>query len=227
MQIITRPFFFWRWPVVFLFSASDVFLAFRAKRDIRCTWSVVNSVDYGPVSCGLSWGTGFVSPTGTFLLAWRWTWGRGWVLRTVKLVTRGYFLKWNTWVYYFDLSFLCCWGLCLPSSLKTFQQRASFGYMSDSKRFIWIQLRRWKSSITLSEQICPGFPYTGASQVAQSVKNLPVFQKTWVRSLGQEDPLEKGMATHSSVLAWRIPCTEEPGGLQSMGVTKSWTRLNE
>ena len=149
------------------------------------------------------------------------------VLWTVKLVTRGSFLKWNTWVYYFDLSFLCCWGLCLPSSLKTFQQRASFGYMSDSKRFIWIQLRRWKSSITLSEQICPGFPYTGASQVAQSVKNLPVFQKTWVRSLGQEDPLEKGMATHSSVLAWRIPCTEEPGGLQSMGVTKSRTRLNE
>ena len=44
--------------------------------------------------------------------------------------------------------------------------------------------------------------------------------KTWVRSLGQEDPLEKGMATHSSILAWRIPWTEEPGGLQSMGSQK-------
>ena len=48
------------------------------------------------------------------------------------------------------------------------------------------------------------------------VKNLPVMQETWVQSLGQEDPLEKGMATHSSILAWRIPWTEEPGGLQSM-----------
>ena len=49
------------------------------------------------------------------------------------------------------------------------------------------------------------------------VKNLPATQETWVRSLGQEDPLEKGMAAHSSILAWRIPWTEEPGGLQSMG----------
>ena len=51
----------------------------------------------------------------------------------------------------------------------------------------------------------------------QMVKNLPEMQETWVQSLGQEDPLEKGMATHSSILAWRIPWTEEPGGLQSMG----------
>ena len=53
--------------------------------------------------------------------------------------------------------------------------------------------------------------------VAQTVKHLPAMQETWVRSLGQEDPLEKEMATHSSILAWRIPWTEEPGGLQSMG----------
>ena len=45
------------------------------------------------------------------------------------------------------------------------------------------------------------------------VKNLPAMQDAWVRSLGQEDPLEEGMATHSSILAWRIPWTEEPGGL--------------
>ena len=49
------------------------------------------------------------------------------------------------------------------------------------------------------------------------VKNPPAMQETWVCSLGQEDPLEKGMATHSSILAWRIPRTEEAGGLQSMG----------
>ena len=51
------------------------------------------------------------------------------------------------------------------------------------------------------------------------VKYLPAMRETWVQSLGQEDPLEEGMAPHSSVLAWRIPGTEEPGGLQSMGHT--------
>ena len=53
--------------------------------------------------------------------------------------------------------------------------------------------------------------------VVQTVKNLPAVWETWIRSLGQQDPLEKGMATHSSILAWRIPGTEEPGGLPSMG----------
>ena len=56
-----------------------------------------------------------------------------------------------------------------------------------------------------------------ASLVAQTIKHLPAMQETWVRSLGQEDPLEKEMETHSSVLAWRIPGTAEPGGLPSMG----------
>ena len=56
-----------------------------------------------------------------------------------------------------------------------------------------------------------------ASLVAQMVKNLPVLQETWVLFLGQEDPLEKGMATYSCILVWEIPQTEEPGGLQSMG----------
>ena len=60
-----------------------------------------------------------------------------------------------------------------------------------------------------------------ASLVAQTVKNLPSMQETWVRSLGWEDPLEKGMATHSSVLTWRLPWTVGPGGLQSMG----WQRV--
>ena len=57
------------------------------------------------------------------------------------------------------------------------------------------------------------------------VKNLPEVQEMRVRSVGQEDPLEKGMATHSSILAWRIPWTEEPGGLQSMG-SQSQTQLS-
>ena len=56
-----------------------------------------------------------------------------------------------------------------------------------------------------------------ASLVAQVVNYLPTMQETQVQILGQEDPLQKGMATHSSILAWRIPWTEEPGGLQSVG----------
>ena len=56
-----------------------------------------------------------------------------------------------------------------------------------------------------------------ASLVARRVKNLPAMQETGVQSLGQEDPLEEGMATHSSILSWRIPWAEEPGRLQSMG----------
>ena len=52
--------------------------------------------------------------------------------------------------------------------------------------------------------------------MAPRVKNLPAMQETWVRSLGWEDPLEKEMATHSNILAWKIPGTEEPGRLQSM-----------
>ena len=59
-----------------------------------------------------------------------------------------------------------------------------------------------------------------ASLVPQMVKNLPSMQETWVRSLGWEDPLEKGMATHSSLLAWRIPWTQEPGEIQSMGLQR-------
>ena len=62
-----------------------------------------------------------------------------------------------------------------------------------------------------------------SSLVAQLVKNLPAVQETQVRSLGQKDPLEKEVATHSSVLAWKILWTEESGGLQSMGSQKSDT----
>ena len=69
----------------------------------------------------------------------------------------------------------------------------------------------WVSLAHLTPHLHMDFP------VAQMVKNLPALWETQVQSLGQEDPLEKGMATHSNILAWRIPWTEEPGGLQSMG----------
>ena len=67
-----------------------------------------------------------------------------------------------------------------------------------------------------------GYPlqYSWASLVAQMIKNFPAMRETWVRSLGQEDPLEKGTATQFSILAWRIPWTEEHGGLQSMDLQR-------
>ena len=60
----------------------------------------------------------------------------------------------------------------------------------------------------------------GAFLVAQMVKCLPIMRETWVQSLGQKDLLEKEMATHSNILAWKIPWTEEPGGLQSKGLQR-------
>ena len=68
-----------------------------------------------------------------------------------------------------------------------------------------------------------GYPlqYSWASPVAQMVKNPPAMRETWVQSLGWEDPLEEGMTTHSSILAWRIQWSEEPGGLQSIGLQRA------
>ena len=70
---------------------------------------------------------------------------------------------------------------------------------------------------------CP-VQYSWASLVAQLVKKPPVMRETWVQSLGDEETLEEGMATHSSILAWRIPRTEEPGGLWSIESQTSWTQ---
>ena len=72
--------------------------------------------------------------------------------------------------------------------------------------------RPWKAGITGEEG-----GNEVSSTVAQMVKSLPAMQEIWVSSLGWDDPLEKEIATHSSILAWRIPWTEEPGGLQSTG----------
>ena len=93
-------------------------------------------------------------------------------------------------------------------------------------RFLEHRTKRTKLCFLKSFHYCA--PFLGISLVAQTVKHLPAMQETWVRSLGQEDPLEKKMATHSSILAWRIPCAEELDRLQSIDrVTKSWTRLSD
>ena len=88
-------------------------------------------------------------------------------------------------------------------------------------------LRRGKQRSTFSclQSQVPTMPHILAKvfPITQMVKNLPAMQETQVRSLGWEDPLEKGMAIHSSILAWRIPWTEEPVGLQSMGSqSRTW-----
>ena len=77
-----------------------------------------------------------------------------------------------------------------------------------------VQFLGWEDPLEKGE----AYPlqYSWASLVAQMVKNSPSMQETWVQSLGWEDPLKEGMATHFSILAWRIPWTEDPGGLQSM-----------
>ena len=73
------------------------------------------------------------------------------------------------------------------------------------------------SGTSTEEEIGYPLQYCWASLVAQLIKNLPAKRETWVQSLGWEDPLEKGIATDSSILAWKFPWTEEPGRLQSMG----------
>ena len=74
-----------------------------------------------------------------------------------------------------------------------------------------------RDNVLLSELKYPSVQVKGASLVVQTVKRLSTMRKTRVRSLGREDPLEKEMAIHSSTIAWKIPWTEEPGRLQSMG----------
>ena len=81
----------------------------------------------------------------------------------------------------------------------------------------WCQAQEWALNFeNILNQIHKLFPFNGASLVAQMARNLPAMQETRVQYLGQEDPLEKEMATQSSILAWRILWIEEPGGLQSM-----------
>ena len=100
-----------------------------------------------------------------------------------------------------------------------------------AKRIIFLRLRKKNACVEHAfsemlsyDQLC----VLWASPVAQMVKNPPAMWETWVQSLGWEDPLEEGEATHSSILAWRIPWTEEPGGLCMVhGVTESWTQLSD
>ena len=75
--------------------------------------------------------------------------------------------------------------------------------------------------VLMTRGIRQGLECPWASLVARTVKNPPAVWETWVPALGWEDPLQRGMATHSSILAWRIPWTEEPGGLEAMGLQRA------
>ena len=90
-------------------------------------------------------------------------------------------------------------------------------------------LKAKKGNKTISPSVSLLSHLIGISEflVTQTVKRLPAMWETWVRFLGWEDPLEKEMAIHSSTLAWKIPWTEEPDRLQSIGVAKSWTWLSD
>ena len=89
----------------------------------------------------------------------------------------------------------------------------------------WISHARIVDWVSLLQGTFPTQGLNSASLMAQSDNNSPAMQETWVQSLGQEDPLEKATATHSSTLAWKIPWTEEPGRLQAMG-SQTQTRLS-
>ena len=93
---------------------------------------------------------------------------------------------------------------------KAEEERDEAEYRSEGFKVIYCWLWRWREGV-MNHRI-----QVSSYLVTQLVKNMPVIQETWVWSLGQEDSLEKGMAIHSSILAWRIPCAEKPGELQFM-----------
>ena len=114
-----------------------------------------------------------------------------------------------------------CWCICLSLPLETVNTlRTAPVYLM--KRENLTGTYSWATTFPTDHEHFYRPPVSDrTSLVAQTVKNLPAMQETWVRSLGREDPLEKGMANHSRILAWRIPWTEKPGGLHSTGSQES------
>ena len=111
-----------------------------------------------------------------------------------------------------DLNILNCrrqWTTHVKCSVGIWNLKVGKG-RAHTQNWDW-SAQRWELNIW--EQV----PFQRVSLVAQMIKNLPAMQETWVWSLGGEGPLEESMASHTSILAWRIPWTEEPGGLQSIG----------
>ena len=110
----------------------------------------------------------------------------------------------------------------MPGYLQAAGDISKATLLAPLSRLLPLLLSTWLPFLPLKSLMLV-FLYLRASLVAQRLKHLPAMWETWVPSLGQEDPLEKEMATHSSILAWRIPWTEELGGLLSMGRKESDT----
>ena len=141
-----------------------------------------------------------VMATHSSILAWRILIDRGaWCATVHRVIKSGTWLK-------------VTWHTCTPYICVVLHYKKLISF--------WQSLRRKYIKIYTEINI---------SRVAQRIKSLPAIQETWVLSLGREDSLEKGVATHSSILAWRIPRTVEPGRLQSMGshrVGHDWATHN-
>ena len=132
---------------------------------------------------------------------------------------------WTSWAWFFFIK------ICLIL-VKSWPKRQlphnhlwpiHFSFLHAANHTSWTSVLHLGSSFTVALCSWSGFHIFSTSLIAQSVKNLPVMQETRVRFLNWKDPLEKEMAIHSSILACKIPWTEEPGGLQSMGLQESDT----
>ena len=106
-------------------------------------------------------------------------------------------------------------GKTIVFTIQTFVSKVMSLLFNTLSRFVIAFLPRTELCVKYSH-INMGLSFLQVSLVVQTLKNLPAVQETWVRSLGREDPLEKRLATYSSILAWRIPWIEDSGGLQSM-----------
>ena len=116
---------------------------------------------------------------------------------------------WNSWP----------WSLCPHFTFQLLKSNSSSSFIRNSQKVETTQM----STNYWTNKLCWYTQHGWASLVAQTVKNPPAMRQTCDRSRGWEDSLEKGMATHSNILAWRIPWTEEPGGLQSVGSqSRTW-----
>ena len=165
------------------------------------------------------WSLGLEDPlekemaTHSNILAWRIPWTE----EPGRLQFMGSQRVGHDWATSLSLSFLS-WLNSLPVLTLHPLNSVVLKYKHDTHLHVrWhSELKPWKVMIQHATEpiICPLFCIP--SLVAQTVKNLLAVPETWVQSLGREDPLEKDMATHSSILVWRIPWTEEPGGLRSM-----------
>ena len=142
------------------------------------------------------------------------------LLKTPLLINPGFFICYRPKLYIHLKNYWC--GYCSHAESTWVYSMKSFQNKFSHVRIVALVLKgmnELKSDPNENTQIYMWlYANFWASLVAQPVKNQPSMQETWAWSVGQWDSLGKGMATHSSILAWRIPLTEEPGGLQSMGL---------